>query len=524
MFSMVRLTFVRLSGSRIWRSSRMRRSLVGPMCAMVIAASAASLAQAQDCVADLNGDGRIDGVDLVTVISNWGTCPATVASVTPSHGSVLGGTVITIAGTGLAAAGLVTVGGVPCTDLTLLGPGILRATTPPGAVGLTTIAVTTPSGTSVAPMPFNYVVQSVDSIVPASGPFAGGTTVTISGQHLAGTTMVTIGGVPATNVVVVNSTTVTASTPAGSVATVDVVLTGPKGTVTLPDGFTYQSVSVPPWATLLEAAPDPAVVPDESMRNAIIATGLPWRVRDSGTQIEMVLVPPGTFQMGCSASNAFLCASDGRESPVHAVSLTNACYMGRYEVTQAQWQAVMGSNPSHFQADSPEVPAAEVARRPVEQVSWDLVQFFLWATALRLPTEAEWERAARAGTTTAFHGFIGNLDGTNDDSLAGAIAWVAWNSGGQTRPVGGKAANGLGLHDMSGNVWEWVSDRYSSSYYAVSPHVNPTGPDADVSTYRTLRGGSWAYSTIGARCSTRYGNAPEAAVYGVGFRVARNPN
>jgi hypothetical protein len=120
------------------------------------------------------------------------------------------------------------------------------------------------------------------------------------------------------------------------------------------------------WATVLEQNPDPAVVTDAALRNAIIATGYPWRVRDNGTNIEMVLIPPGTFNMGCSMSNESSCFSD--ESPVHAVTLTGAFYMGRYEVTQAQWQARMGSNPSYFVA-RPENGNTANTNWPVETVS-----------------------------------------------------------------------------------------------------------------------------------------------------------
>jgi formylglycine-generating enzyme required for sulfatase activity len=280
-----------------------------------------------------------------------------------------------------------------------------------------------------------------------------------------------------------------------------------------------------PWATVLEFAPNPAVVANGSLRKAIASTGLPWRVRDNSSQIEMLLVPPGTFNMGCSASNQFACASDGRESPVHAVTLTNAFYIGRYEVTQAQWTARMGSNPSFHQRASAEVPAAQVPNRPVEQVSWNTIQGFLSATGLRLPTEAEWEYAYRADTTTAFHSMPGLPNGTNDDNQVGNIAW--WgaysdgNSAEQTRPVGGKAANALGLHDMAGNVWEWVNDRYSSTYYASSPSTNPPGPATG--TPRVLRGGSWVCVTGDLRSSVRYGVSPGATYSFLGFRVARAP-
>jgi formylglycine-generating enzyme required for sulfatase activity len=276
---------------------------------------------------------------------------------------------------------------------------------------------------------------------------------------------------------------------------------------------------VPSWATLVEASPDAAVVWDDDLRGAILATGYAWRVRDAATQVEMVLIPPGTFQMGCSASNAIGCDSD--EDPVHTVTLTNAFYMGRYEVTQAQWEARMGSNPSYFSEPTSEVPAAQVPNRPVEQVSWDDVQGFLAQTGMRLPTEAEWEYASRAGTTTAFHGFTGNPSGTNDDNLVGDIAWYSANSDWQPRPVGGKLANGYGLHDMAGNVWEWVNDLYSDSYYASSPQNNPSGPAS--STLRVVRGGCWGSSTHSLRDSNRGYGSPDFYHSVFGFRVARDP-
>jgi formylglycine-generating enzyme required for sulfatase activity len=232
----------------------------------------------------------------------------------------------------------------------------------------------------------------------------------------------------------------------------------------------------------------------------------------------MVLIPPGTFQMGCSASGAYACNSD--ENPVHTVTLTNAFYMGRYEVTQAQWQARMGSNPSWFQSASSQVPADQVPNRPVEQVSWNTVQGFLAQTGMRLPTEAEREYAYRAGTTTAFHGYTGNLSGTNDDTSVGNIAWYGTNSNDQTRPVGGKLANGYGLYDMSGNVWEWVNDWYGSTYYSSSPQNNPTGPASG--SYRVFRGGSRVSGTNDLRASDRHASSGYSS-YHVGFRVARNP-
>ena len=284
-------------------------------------------------------------------------------------------------------------------------------------------------------------------------------------------------------------------------------------------------ITVPSWATLIEAQPDPAVVWDADLRAAITATGFAWRVRDTATQMEMLLIPPGSFQMGCSASNQYGCCVD--ENPVHTVTLTNAFYLGRYEVTQAQWQARMGSNPSYYQSASSDVPAAQVPNRPVEQVSWDMIAGaggFMAQTGMRLPTEAEWEYAYRADTTTAFHGFTGYPNGTNNDSLVGSIAWwgscCGGNSGGYTHPVGQKLGNGFGLHDMAGNVWEWVNDRYGS--YSSGAQINPTGPTTD--SYRVFRGGSWGFDTsYYLRASYRGVDTREVSYFYIGCRAARSP-
>jgi len=155
----------------------------------------------------------------------------------------------------------------------------------------------------------------------------------------------------------------------------------------------------------------------------------------------------------------------------------------------------------------------------VESVSWNTIQGFLSQTGMRLPTEAEWEYAYRAGTTTAFHGFTGYLSGTNDDSLLGNIAWFSINSNSQTRPVGGKLGNGYGLHDMSGNVWEWVNDWYAG--YAAGAQVDPPGPTTG--TYRVVRGGYWLNVSLYCRASNRFNVTPSNSNNSVGFRVARTP-
>jgi formylglycine-generating enzyme required for sulfatase activity len=269
---------------------------------------------------------------------------------------------------------------------------------------------------------------------------------------------------------------------------------------------------------VLEWAPDAAVVTDANLRAAIVSSGFAWRVRDNAANIEMLLVPVGTFTMGCSASTSFACIPT--ESPTHQVTLTQAFYLGRYEVTQAQWTAKIGSNPSSF------VPAngySSDTTKPVESVSWNMIASgstsFMYLTGLRLPTEAEWEYAYRAGTTTAFHSFPGYTSGTNDDTLLGNIAWYSANAGNQTHAVGGKLANGLGLHDMSGNVWEWCQDWYGP-YSSVSV-TNPTGPTTG--SYGLLRGGGTIYGSSNCRASRRGVDAPGLISDAVGFRVVRAP-
>jgi formylglycine-generating enzyme required for sulfatase activity/alpha-tubulin suppressor-like RCC1 family protein len=269
------------------------------------------------------------------------------------------------------------------------------------------------------------------------------------------------------------------------------------------------ALAVPSWATLIEAQPDPLVVTDAAIRAAITTSGLAWRVRDTATQMEMLLVPPGIFTMGCTASNAYACGS--AESPTHQVTLTEAFYLGRYEVTQAQWVAKMGSNPSVFQGAS----YPDAANRPVEKMSWLGVHGYLSATGMRLPSEAEWEYACRAGTTTAFS------NGSSDDATVGNIAWYSANSNSQTHIVGGKAANALGLHDMSGNVAELVNDYYSSTYYSTTSSINPFGPNDSVQQGNGLRGGNYSAPTEELRSSWR--GRHSGGGFGVGFRVARIP-
>jgi len=225
----------------------------------------------------------------------------------------------------------------------------------------------------------------------------------------------------------------------------------------------------------------------------------------NGVSFTMVYVEGGTFTMGATSEQGSEADSD--EKPTHRVTLSS--YMiGQTEVTQALWQAVMGNNPSEFKGDN---------RRPVEWVSWDDCQEFLrklnsiTGQHFRLPTEAEWEFAARGGVNSRGYKYSGSNN-------IGDVAWYWDNSGETTHPVGTKTGNELGIYDMSGNVWEWCNDWYGWNYYSSSPSNNPQGPSSG--SYRVLRGGSWGLSTRLCRVSDRDGCNPDGRSDDFGLRLA----
>lgn len=228
--------------------------------------------------------------------------------------------------------------------------------------------------------------------------------------------------------------------------------------------------------------------------------------RVAGITIDMVAVKGGNFTMGCTSEQGSDCYKD--ETPPHPVTVGDF-YMGKYEVTQAQWKAVMGSNPSRFSGCD---------QCPVENVSWNDAQEFirklneLTGKTYRLPTEAEWEYAARGGAQRKGYKYSGS-------NSIGDVAWYYGNSGSETHPVGQKNPNELGLYDMSGNVWEWCSDWYGD--YSSQAQTNPQGPSSG--SGRVLRGGSWGINARYCRVSSRDNYSPAYRSLDGGFRVVLSP-
>ena len=221
--------------------------------------------------------------------------------------------------------------------------------------------------------------------------------------------------------------------------------------------------------------------------------------------IDMVFVEGGTFMMGSEDHE-----SDSDEKPLHQVQLSDF-YIGKYEVTQAEWTSVMKYNPSNIKGD----------KRPVECVSWFQVQIFISKLSTktgryyRLPTEAEWEYAARGGSKSKGYKYSGSNE-------LDKVAWFYDNCEHQTHPVGTKAPNELGIYDMSGNVHEWCSGHYDNLYYSKSPLINPQG--AETGEFLVFRGGSWYSDEIYCRIANRNYNSAELKNFSLGFRLVENIN
>ncbi len=222
--------------------------------------------------------------------------------------------------------------------------------------------------------------------------------------------------------------------------------------------------------------------------------------------IDMVWIPAGEFLMGSPDNEP---DRNPDEGPVHRVGIPNGFWMSKYEVTQSQWQAVMGRNPAELYGVGP--------NHPVYYVSWDDVQAFLERVNedFRLPTEAEWEYAARAGTGTRFY-WSDDIDYSQLSSYAvcGAAAGVS--------EVGSKRPNRWGLYDMSGNLWEWVEDDYINSY-SDAPNDGSALTGEPRGQYRVVRGGSWRYNLKYCRSAFRSRDNPNNRYYTTGFRVVMDP-
>lgn len=315
-----------------------------------------------------------------------------------------------------------------------------------------------------------------------------------------------------------------ASTIEVAVPRVEVDVEEPKAEAPMDDGRTPA-----PSPAEAEQAPAPAVAPftpEEAKKHQQAWAdylGVPVEFENS-TGIQMVLIPPGEFIMGSTSEEQTRFLKEARdandqwaldripsEGPQHRVRISRPFYLGKYEVTQSQWQAVMGNNPSKF-ADAP--------TQPVEQVSWDDVQPLLeklnqasgeQGLKFVLPTEAQWEYACRAGTSAFWHG-------ADSEAALEESAWFDANSSGTTHPVGQLKPNAWGLYDMHGNVWEWCADLYGAEYYAQSPSTDPSGPSSGFN--RVHRGGGWNDHARGCRSAFRNNNSPDIRYGNVGLRLA----
>ena len=222
----------------------------------------------------------------------------------------------------------------------------------------------------------------------------------------------------------------------------------------------------------------------------------------NGVSFKMIAVKGGTFTMGATQEQTEQTGALSNELPLHSVTLSDY-YIGETEVTQELWSAVMGSNPSYFKGNM---------QRPVEWVSWNDSQAFitklnaLTGETFRLPTEAQWEYAARGGNKSKGYTYSGS----------NKIDYVASYGTSTTQPVKTNAPNELGIYDMSGNVLEWCSDWYGS--YSSAAQTDPTGPATG--SYRVFRGGCWSGLAICCRVAYRGGDAPTYAYYGLGLRLA----
>jgi formylglycine-generating enzyme required for sulfatase activity len=272
----------------------------------------------------------------------------------------------------------------------------------------------------------------------------------------------------------------------------------------IPNPQPKYEVTQPKQASEASAEPTPSIQP-----MAKEEVSKPSSARDVWTEpvtrMKMVWVPAGCYSMGCGwwTSDCYV-----DENPVHEVCV-DGFWMGMYEVTQGEWRKVMGSNPSKYKRND---------SYPVENISWDDAREFIRKLnaeskanyGFRLPTEVEWEYACRSG---------GKDEKYSGGSGVDSLAWYGGNSNLSPQTVGTRSPNGLGLYDMSGNVWEWVEDIYSINAYGEHQRDNPI--NSSVGAHRVYRGGSWYFDTKYARCAFRYHSSPGSGSLDLGFRLVR---
>ena len=279
--------------------------------------------------------------------------------------------------------------------------------------------------------------------------------------------------------------------------------TGDQVLKMLDAGFSKAEIKEQCHEDTAASAPSPSRAPKAEKKGLQLTT--PERSAEYNG-MEFVLIPAGEFIMGSEYGG-----ENNDEQPAHRVRISRPFYLGTYEVTQGQWEAVMRNNPSG---------AASNPNLPVENVSYEDVQKFIQklnaqegGTRYRLPTEAEWEYANRAGSTTAYS------FGDDPDQL-GAYAWYGKNSDSKTHPVGQRKPNAWGLYDMYGNVYEWVQDWYAWDYYQQSFSQDPQGPESG--SARLIRGCSWnADSAEHCRSADRGFGSPGLRYNALGFRLLR---
>lgn len=298
------------------------------------------------------------------------------------------------------------------------------------------------------------------------------------------------------------------------------------------------TTQTPVWAQLKQAVPDTRDVPDPKVRARIAATGLSWCVLDKDTGIELLLVPPGEYEQGAHRSDR---SATAVEHPQHTVRIPRAFYVGRFEVTNAQfrrWKPAPqqtprpwwdGREPNPRQALPPlDRVILDGAEQPAVYVSWNEAAGYCADRGFRLPTEAEWEYFARAGMATSYPwgedptegvGHANVLDQVSKPALELTQPAFAFDDGHRsTAPVGRFRPNGLGLHDVIGNAWEWCADWYDPTAYAKAAAAERE------ELFRVCRGGSWFEGPARCRLSSRNGFGPEDQVNLVGFRVVRDAN